>query len=139
MLIPALPYWLCIILCVIVLAFNIITVVKSTAVINEVSRIDEKVKVQTFFIKSLTIDADTLMASAKSDAVKAECRKVYETIRYSDPMSNDALSAVEGQISIKFAALSEAVSADDVEKVKELAKDVIVLVGDRNKKCMLLK
>jgi len=139
MLIPALPYWICIIICVIALAFNIITVVKTTAVINEVSRIDEKVKVQTFFIKSLTIDADTLMAGAKSDEAKAECRKVYEAIRYSDPMSNDALSAVEGQISIKFAALSEAVNADDIEKVKELAKEVIVLVGDRNKKCMLLK
>ena len=79
------------------------------------------------------------MAGAKSDEAKAECRKVYEAIRYSDPMSNDALSAVEGQISIKFAALSEAVNADDIEKVKELAKEVIVLVGDRNKKCMLLK
>jgi hypothetical protein len=26
------------------------------------------------------------MASAKSEAIKAECRKVYEAIRYSDPM-----------------------------------------------------
>ena len=58
----------------------------------------------------LTIDADTLMAQAKSDGVKAECRKVYEAIRYSDPMSNDALASVEGKISAKFAELSAKVA-----------------------------
>ena len=79
------------------------------------------------------------MASAKSEAVKAECKKVYEAIRYSDPMSNDALASVEGQITVKFAELSEAVKADNTEKITELANEVIILVGDRNKKCKLLK
>ena len=139
MLIPALPYWICIIICAIILAFNILTILKATAVINAVSGIDDKIKVKTFFIKSLTVDADTLMASAKSDVAKAECKKVYEAVRYSDPMSHDALSAVEGQISIKFAALSEAVKADDTAKIAELANEVIILVGDRNKKCKLFK
>ena len=66
------------ILCAIVLA----AVIKATAAVSEVERIDEKVKTQTFFIKSLTIDTDTLVARDKSEAVKAECKKVYETIRY---------------------------------------------------------
>lgn len=139
MLIPTLPYWICIIICAIILAFNILTILRATVAINEVARIDEKIKVKTFFIKALTVDADTLMASAKSDAAKAECRKVYEAIRYSDPMSHEALSDVESQISIKFASLSEAVKADDAAKVAELANEVIILVGDRNKKCKLFK
>lgn len=112
---------------------------QNNAAIDEIDRVDTKVKTQTFFIKSLTINADTLMASAKSEAVKAECRKVYEAIRYSDPMSHDALASVESQITIKFAELSEAVKSDNVEKVAELANEVVVLIGDRNKKCKLLK
>mgnify|MGYP006923404322 CR=1 FL=1 len=96
-------------------------------------------KNKTFFIKSLTVDADTLMAQAKSDAVKAECRKVYEAIRYSDPMSNDALASIEGQITVKFAELSDAVKADDVGNVVELASEVVILIGDRNKKAKVLK
>lgn len=139
MVISPLPYWVGIILCSIVLVVNVLSVVKATGAIAEIERVDEKIKVQTFFIKSLTVDADTLMASAKSDAVKAECRKVYEAIRYSDPMSNDALASVEGQITVKFTALSDAVKADDADKVAELANEVIILVGDRNKKCKLLK
>jgi len=139
MLISPLPYWVGVIACAIVLVVNVISVLKATAAIDEIERVDTKVKTQTFFIKSLTIDADTLMASAKSEAVKAECRKVYETIHYSDPMSNEALSSVEGQITVKFAEFSEAVKANDVGKATEIANEIVVLVGDRNKKCKLLK
>lgn len=139
MLIPVIPYWLGIIICVAALGFNVIALTKAAAAAQIISNIDQKIKVQTFFIKSLTVDADTLMASAKSETVRAECRKVYEAIRYSDPMSNDALSSVEGQITLKFAELSNAVKADDAGKVAELANELIILVGDRNKKCKLLK
>ena len=54
-------------------------------------------------------------------------------------MSNDALSAVESQITIAFAAFSDAVKMNDVDKVAEIAKDISILISDRNKKCMLLK
>lgn len=139
MLISPLPYWVGVIVCAIVLVANVLSVIKATAAIDEIERIDTKVKTQTFFIKSLTVDADTLMASAKSETVKAECRKVYEAIRYSDPMSNDMLVSVEEQITVKFAKLSEAVKADEANKAMEIANEIIILVGDRNKKCKLLK
>lgn len=139
MLISPLPYWVGVIVCAIVLVANALSVVKATAAIDEIERIDTKVKAQTFFIKSLTVDADTLMASAKSETVKAECRKVYEAIRYSDPMSNDALAPVESQITLKFAELSDAVKADDAEKALDNATEICHLINDRNKKCKLLK
>lgn len=139
MIISPLPYWVGIILCAIVLAFNIIAVVKATAVIDIVSSIDEKVKENTLFIKSLTIDAEGLISRAKSEAVKAECKKVYEAVRYSDPMSNGALVSIESDITIKFSKLSEAVISEDSETVVTLADEIIILLGDRNKKCRLLK
>ena len=139
MLISPLPYWVGVVICVVVLATNILSILKATAAVAEIERVDSKIKAQTSFIKMLTIDADTLMAQAKSDAVKAECRKAYEAIRYSDPMSNDELSSVEGQISAKFAALSEVVKADDFTSVTEIATEVVILIGDRNKKCKEMK
>lgn len=139
MLISPLPHWIGVIVCAIVLAFNILCVVKSAVAINEVERVDEKIKTKTFFIKSLTIDAESLIVQAKSDEVKVECRKICEAIRYSDPMSNDALASVESQIAIQFHSLAEAVANDDYELVVAIAKDLSVLVADRNKKCQLLK
>ncbi len=139
MVISPLPYWVGILLCAIVLALNVISVVKASVAVDAVAQIDRKVKVQTFFIKSLTVDAETLLARAQGEEIKAACKKVYEAIRYSDPMSSDALSAAESQITLKFAALSDAVAAGDVTAVQTAAREVVILVEDRNRKCKLLK
>lgn len=133
------PYWLSVIICIAVLAVNAFAVLKAKVAVDAVASIDKNVKEKTFFIKSLTIDAETLEASAGDDAIKAECHKVAEALKYSDPMSSDALSSVEGQITVKFADLSAAVAENDKEKTITIAKEVIVLIGDRNKKCKLLK
>ena len=79
------------------------------------------------------------MTSVKSDEIFAEAKKVYEAIRYSDPMSSDALASVEAQITIQFHALFEAVEGDDVDLVVAIAKNLTVLIEDRNKKCKLMK
>ena len=139
MVISPLPYWVGIILCAIVLAFVAIAVVKATIAIDVVSQIDEKVKVQTFFVKSLTVDAEGLLARAQNDEIKLECKKVYEAARYSDPMSNDVLAATESQISIKFSELANAVVENDLELVKKLAGETVILLDDRDKRCKLLK
>lgn len=139
MAIPGVPNWVGIILCFAVLAFTAISVVKASIAADIVEKKDEEIKVKTFFIKSLTVDAEGLMARAKSEAVKTECKKVYEAVRFSDPMSNDALASVESSITLKFAELADAVAADDVHKVANTANEVVILVNDRNKKCRLLK
>lgn len=139
MIIAGISYWISVIICAIVLVLNALAVVRAQVAIGAVVSVDEKIKEKTFFIKSLTIDAETLEVSAKSESAKAECRKVTEALRYSDPMSSDALASIEGQITLKFAELSDAVKADDAEKIVELAKEVVILVGDRNRKCKLLK
>ncbi len=139
MLISPLPYWVGVIVCTILLVLNVLAVIKANVVVEAVDKVDEKIKVQTFFIKSLTADADTLVAMAKSEEIKAECCKVYEAVRYSDPMSNDVLAGTELQITIAFEKLSEAVKANDLEVVKEMTDTVLVLIRDRNNKCKSLK
>ena len=139
MLISPLPYWIGVIVCILILAFNILSVVKAEAAIDEVEKIDKKIKTQIIFIKSLSIDAESLLAQAKSDEVKSECRKICEAIRYSDPMSDNALASVESQITIQFHSFAEAVENDDYELVAAVAKNLSVLIADRNKKCQLLK
>ena len=139
MLISPLPYWVGILLCAIVLAINVIAVVKAAAVVDAVSSVDEKIKVNTFFIKALTVDAEGLVARAGNEAVKATCKKVYEAVRYSDPMSNGALAFIESEIAVRFSKFSEAVAAGDTVAVDRIAEELIILVNDRNKKCKLLK
>ena len=139
MLIPNFPVWLGIILCLLVLAFSIVSMVQAQTASSVITDIDTKIKNKTFFIKSLTIDIDSLLARAASHEMSEELKKVYEVVRYSDPMSNDALSGIESTITIKVSELSEYAGKDDNEEVKRLVKEIIILLDDRNKKCKLLK
>lgn len=138
MLIAILPYWVGVILCTIVLALNAIAVLKAAAAVSLVSGVDEKIKAQTLFIKSLTVDAESLLACAATPEAKAACKKVYEAVRYSDPMSNDVLVGVESQITLKFNVLSDAVMSS-ADTVSTLADELIILIDERNKRCKLLK
>lgn len=139
MLIPNCPAWIAAVLCILILAFNTISVVKALWAADAVGKVDEKVKAQTAFIKNLTVDAESILARAKSDAIKAECKKVYEAVRYSDSMSNEELSLIEAKMTVKLDEMATAVGANDAEKAKEIADELVILTGDRNKKCKALK
>lgn len=97
------------------------------------------IKEKTFFIRSLTADAELLIARAKTDEMKALCKKVYEAVRYSDPMSADVLKPVENELTTKFADFSAAVNAADIDKAQAEADEVLYLVDKRNKQCKLYK
>ncbi len=139
MAIPNTPNWFGTIVGVVILGFTVIAVVKASAAADIVLSIDEKVKTQTFFIKALLIDVNTLLTKAKDSETQAEIKKVCDAVKYSDPMSSDALASTEAQITLTFNNLSSAVESDDIEAVKKLTADILVLIKDRNSKCKLLK
>lgn len=139
MLFSSLPYWVGILVCAIVLAVDILSVVKATAAIGEAERVDVQTDAQTHFIKSLTQEAEMLTASAKSEPARKACQKVCEAVRYSDPVSSPALAETEAQITAAFAELSESVRDDDVEKAAETAEALLRVLDSRNKQCKRLK
>lgn len=59
-------------MCSIIFAITAIAVIKANVVAEAVTEIDKKIKTQTFFIKSLTIDAEGLLARANSEEMKIE-------------------------------------------------------------------
>lgn len=134
-----LPTWLGVILCFGVLVYNVIAVVKAVAAAQIVSNIDQQIKVQTFYIKMLTANAQNLLARAASPEMQAVARKAYEAIRYSDPMANDALAYVENSISEHFAALSAAVDANDLTAANTQLNLLLIRLDERNAKCRVLK
>ena len=141
MIVPNIPNWAGIILCLLILAFTAISVIKAKAAVDIVDNLDNKLKTQTFYMKNLQTEAEILMIQAKSPSSKAACKQVYEEIRYADPMSHEALAEMEAQITIKFAELKEAVASegDTAEVVQRLAKEVVVLMQARGEKVKLVK
>ena len=138
MVIPDLPNWIGIVACFAVLGFNAISLAKANVAADLVGEIDDKIKGQTSFIKTLTVDAESLMSRAQTEIAKSAVKKVYEAVRYSDPMSNDGLSGIESEIAIKFNQFAGAISSN-TDDATTIAEELIVLITDRNKRCKLLK
>lgn len=138
MLIPGCPAWVAALACLIVTALTAVTVIKAKAAADEVEPIDSKIKTQTAFVKTLTVEAESLLARAATPEAKKACQRVYEALRYSDPMSDESLADAEKQMALKFDALSQAVAGGSAH-IEALADELVVLAEDRNKKCKLSK
>ena len=132
MLLSPLPYWIGALVAAVVLAITALSLVKASAAADIVAEIDDKISKQTFFIRDMTMEAENLMVRTKTPETKMICKKIYEALRYSDPMSNDALAEIEGKIKTQFTSFSDSVSP-------EAAEELLLLIGERNRKCKLLK
>lgn len=139
MLLSPLPYWVGVLLCAIVLGCNAIAVLKAAAAAELVTRSDERLQESSFFIRSLTSDAESLLSHAKTEESKALCKKVYEVARYSDPMSHAALHSIEDKIATQMEALTNAVTESNGKIVTTIAEEIVTLIGERNRKCKVLK
>lgn len=139
MVIPFFPVWLSVVICVLVASISASIILVTCFVINVVSGIDNEIKTKTFAIKTLTADAEHLLSVAQSFELKKECEKVYENLRYSDPVSNTALSEINEQIQRQFSSFESAVNSADLELTVSIADELLVLIDKRNKQCRLLK
>lgn len=139
MAIPNLPNWIGIIVCLLILAFTAIAVITAKAAGTVVSNIDEKIKTNTAFIKELTVEAQNLMSRAKAPMLKNLCTKVYEALRYSDPMSDENLADIETRIKEEFATFTDAVLSNNLDETESSANELINLINERNSKCKILK
>lgn len=139
MAVPNLPIWAGVIACLLLLALSAVSVIKAGTAADIVSNVDARIKVQTQFVKMASANAQNIMNRAKSEEVRAECKKVYEILRFSDPMSNDALSAKENEIAIKMNELAAAAEADDAGRAIDAAEEIILYVKERNNICKAMK
>ena len=139
MIITPLPYFVGAIVCPLVLVLHIVTVIKAKVAVELATDVDAKVEKATAFIYNMRAASESLLARAKTDDIKVFCKKVRDAFKFSDPMSNDALTSIEEQIAVQFRTFGEAVRADDAELTKATAKELLALIEDRNWKCKALK
>lgn len=137
MLIPGCPAWIAAVVCLIAAAVTAAAVVRADWAGKAADAVEEKVKAQTAFIKTATLDAQNIANRAKSPAISAACQKVYEALRYSDPMSSEALSVIEAELTEKFKAFENAVNAG--QGAAEAAQSLLETLSERNGKCKAMK
>ena len=133
------PISITIILCIILTGLFTFIIIVTCFSISFVSNIDREIKSKTFTIKQLTVDAEHLINVAKTDELKIVCKKVYEALRYSDPMNNMSLSEINQLIQNEFKTFENDINENDIEIAQAISIELINLIDKRNKKCTLLK
>lgn len=133
------PDWIVYIFVAIVYSLVIISLLKAKVAASIVEGVDEKVDVKTAFIKELTVATESLVNSSKTTELKTLAKKVFEAVRYSDPMSNIDLAEVEEKIQNTFSTFENAINNKNYEYASSAADELMSLVNIRNKKCKLLK
>ena len=130
--------WIVIITYVIILGFAFISLVLVDVGKDEILRVEEKVSGKVSYIKNLQIDVEMLSEQALDESLQGKLKSLAEIIKFSDPMSSDALADLEGKIENKINELKQFVSAND-DSAMTLIDEVHLLLVERNKKCKLLK
>jgi hypothetical protein len=104
-----------------------------------IEAVHENVKVKTSYMKMLQADVEMMAMRAADPTVKVAYTKLAESIRYSDPMSNEALVLVEGQMSAMAAQANNYILAGNNEAALQMCEQLTLMLIERNKKCMILK
>lgn len=140
MIIPGIPYWVGAILCAVILAFSILFVLLSRSAGENEAKANRTLNAKTETMRLLVDEAEALIGKTKTEDAGKIAKKVYEALRYSDPISNDALREDEKAMSCNLQKLALCMSEGrEIGEIQSVADELLALIEKRNRKCKAMK
>ena len=130
-----LPWWLTTVLFTIGLAVAVIGLVSAEAVVDEIKVQDETLKKSVTLMRALQSKVGQMATMCQAPELKA----LSEELRYSDPVSSDAIADAEADLSAAVDALQQAVVEGDSAAIEQLCRKASLLLAERNRLCKLNK
>ena len=130
---PTLPVWAAVVVSSIILGISAICMIAGETGKDEIGRVEEKVNRKVFYIRELQADVELLAEQEQDAEIKQLLMRLAEKIRYSDPMSSEALADLEGKIKEKVSELKTA------DNKPEIIAQIVLLLSERNKKNKTIK
>ncbi|MCL2108016.1 MAG: hypothetical protein FWH20_01545 [Oscillospiraceae bacterium] len=106
---------------------------------DTVQNISENYKQNIVRHKSANVDVDVLLDACTDAELKQKLRKLSETIKYSDPMTNEAVADVEERIQQKVSQLRDYFGNGETEQAMKACSALELLYVERNKKLLISK
>ena len=98
-----------------------------------------RVKDKTQYMKYLRSDVEMLCEKCGDAKLKPRLLKLAEAVRFSDPMSDEALADLEGVLSMTISECDHAITEQRFDEAEKLCEKASLLLLERNKKCKALK
>ena len=106
---------------------------------DTVNNVDQKIKENVNFIKGINVDVEMLIQRCTNPETTGALKKLSDTIKYSDPMTNSAVATQEQMIMQYMAELRTVFDSGDMNSVRGLCTKIELLFVERNKKLMISK
>lgn len=120
-----------------ILGIYIILVSIFAASKRNITNFDEDIKKETSFIRRLTLEAEYLYLSEADYRKKDELKKLYEAIRYAEPMgSGYEVCELNEEIEIAFSLLRNSVAVEEFDSLRSKTKYIMDLITKRNLICI---
>lgn len=101
---------------------------------------EDSTRVSTEYIRLLTIRMENLYQIERDEARKAELKKVYEAVKYSDPVSStEDIKEIEIKIDVLYEQIKKDLESTDFEVLKSTCNKMINLLSERNLVCRVGK
>ncbi len=122
-----------------VLAAYLIIAIISLMARDTVQQISENVRENVANLRSVLVDVEMIRDSCSDPELKESLRKLCETVKYSDPMTNESVADIERRIMGKVSELRLDVDDGNTEEAKQACKDIERLYVERNKRLAISK
>lgn len=135
MAVSVVPVWAAVVVYGILLALAALGMIGADAVVEEIHRQDAKLKKDVTFMRDLQSKVNQMAAQTEVPEVK----KFAEDVRYSDPVSCEALAEIERDLAAAVDELQAAIVDGDRDAIPALCRKAASVLGERNRLCRLNK
>ena len=135
MAVSVVPVWAAVVVYVILLALAALGMIGADAVVEEIHRQDAKLKKDVTFMRDLQSKVNQMAAQTEVPEVK----RFAEDVRYSDPVSCEALAEIERDLAAAVDELQAAIVDGDRDAIPALCRKAASVLGERNRLCRLNK
>ena len=139
MLAKVVPIWLVLVFDVILLGVSAIGFIGADSMRDEIVRQDNKLVKDVKFMRNLQSKMNVLVNQCEDENVRKSVSKLAENIKYSDVVSNEALSDIESDLSACIDDLQTAVVDGDKDGALSLCVKAEGLLAERNRLCKINK
>ena len=133
------PVWLPLALYVVLLGIAAAGFVAADAARDEVVRQEVKLEKDVSRMREFQAKGRALVALNQVPEAARPLEKLAEDLRFSDPVSSEALTEIEDQLAECLAQLQEAVSAQKTEQILSVCREAERILAERNQLCKLSK
>lgn len=133
------PVWLAVLVYAIALGAAVIGLISAEAVAEEIHNQDAKLKKDVTLMRSLQSKLNQMAAQCDNPDAAAEVKRFAEEMRYSDPVSSEALAEIEADLSAAVDELQAAIVEGESNAAKQLCRKASAVLAERNRLCKLNK